>query len=68
VGVTEEAFRVRFANGQTSFCGSLEEARRIIERRAEHNPPPPDILPAEIATIDESSLDGLRLVERYPRD
>ena len=66
--MTEEAFRVRFANGQTSFCRSVEEARRIIERRAEHNPPPPDILPAEIVAIDESSPDGLTLVERYPRD
>jgi hypothetical protein len=38
-------FRVRFANGQTSLCGTIEEARKRVTRRAEHDPPPPGIPP-----------------------
>ena len=59
-------FRVRFANGQTSLCGTIEEARKRVTRRAEHDPPPPGILPAEIAELDDADPSGLRLIERYP--
>jgi hypothetical protein len=59
-------FRVRFANGQESFCGSVDEARARIRRRAEHDPPPPGILPAEIAEGDAAVEGGFRVVERYP--
>jgi hypothetical protein len=58
-------FRVRFANGQTSLCGTIEEARKRVTRRAEHDPPPPGILPAEIAELDDADPSGLRLIERY---
>jgi hypothetical protein len=61
-----EVFRVRFANGQESFCGSIEEARRRIRRRAEQEPPPPGILPAEIAQLELPKADSFRLIERYP--
>lgn len=60
-----EVFRVRFANGQESFCGSVEEARQRIQRRAEQEPPP-DILPAEIARLDARKAEGFRLIEHYP--
>jgi hypothetical protein len=59
-------FRVLFANGQTSFCGTVEEARERVIRRAEHDPLPPGILPAEIAVPDEVDPSGFRTIERYP--
>ena len=64
-----ESFDVRFANqqGDGSFS-SLDEARRVIERRAEYDPPPPGIFPAEIwrRTYIDLALADERLVERYP--
>ena len=42
------AYRVVFANGQVSVRGSLEAARRVVERLSVHDPPLPGILPAEI--------------------
>jgi len=66
--VAHEAFRVRFANGQESFCSSVDEARRIIQRRSDHDPPPPGILPAVIAQVDESDPSGFRLIESFPAD
>jgi hypothetical protein len=59
---------VRFANGQESFCSSVEEARRIIRRRADQDPPPPGILPAVITQVDESDPSGFRLIESIPLD
>jgi hypothetical protein len=64
-----ETFRVHFANGQgDGTFMSLDEARRVVERRAEYDPSPPGILPAEIwqhiygdfGQVDE------QLVERHP--
>jgi hypothetical protein len=60
------AYRVRLANGQTSFCGTIEEARQRVTRRAEHDPPPPGILPAEIAEFDDAGPSSFRLIERLP--
>jgi hypothetical protein len=71
------SFRVRFANGQRdSYCGTLAEARRRITRRAEYDPPPPGIFPAEIweAVVDLDTPEDERravpmewhLVERFP--
>ena len=64
-----ESFRVHFANrqGDGSFS-SLAEARRVIERRADYDPPPPGIFPAEIwqHTYVDLALAEARLVERYP--
>jgi hypothetical protein len=65
--VAHEAFRVRFANGQESFCSSVDEARRIIRRRWDQEPPP-GILPAVIAQVDESDPSGFRVIESYPVD
>ena len=42
------AYRVVFANGQVAVRGSLDAARRVVERSSGHDPPPPGILPAEI--------------------
>jgi hypothetical protein len=66
-GVMEEStYRARFANGETSLCATIEEARQRITRRAEHDPPPPGILPAEIAELDIAAPSGFRLIERFP--
>jgi hypothetical protein len=60
-------FFVHFANGQgDSFTGTLEEARKRILRRAEYDPPPPGIFPAEIVERGPSIPGGERVVERYP--
>ncbi len=61
-------YRVQFANGQVTICGSWVQARRVIRRRAENAPPPPGILPAVIEEIDEAAPGGLRLIERYPSE
>jgi hypothetical protein len=61
-------FKVRFADGSgQSFCGSVEVARRWIDRRADLDPPPPGILPAEIFELADNPWSE-RLVERYPHD
>ena len=66
------AYRVRFANGQGDcFCGSLKEARRVITRRAEYDPPPPGIFPAEIYELRAEYVGGLaaeQFIERFPED
>jgi hypothetical protein len=62
--MTKAVFRVLFANGQVSFSDSLESARKTIVRRADHDPPAPDILPAEVWRHSEDGEE--RLVERYP--
>jgi hypothetical protein len=64
-----ESFQVHFANGQgDGTFSSLDEARRVIERRAEYAPPPPGIFPAEIwqRTYIDLALVDERLVERHP--
>jgi hypothetical protein len=62
-------FTVRFADGSgQSFCGSVEEARRWIGRRADLDPTPPGILPAEIFELNDIPTFSERLVERYPHD
>ena len=60
-------FFVHFANGQgDSFTVTLEEARKRISRRAEYDPPPPGIFPAEIVERGPNIPGGERVVERYP--
>jgi hypothetical protein len=65
----DKSFLVHFANteGDGTFS-SLAEARRVIERRAEYDPPPPGIFPAEIweRTWVDHVLANERLIERYP--
>ena len=63
------AYRVVFANGQVSVRGSLEAARRVVERLSAHDPPLPGILPAEIWEVRPRSGetgDHQLLVETYP--
>jgi hypothetical protein len=63
-----ETFSVRFANGQgDGTFSSLHEARRVVERRAEYDPQPPGIFPAEIwqLTFVDRGLVDERLVERH---
>jgi hypothetical protein len=60
-------YLVRFADGSgQSFYTSVEEARRWIDRRADRDPPPPGILPAEILEWTEEPPWRERLVESYP--
>ena len=59
---------MRFANGQELFCSSVDEARRIIRRRSDRDPPPPGILPAVVVQVDESDPSGFRLIESFPAD
>jgi hypothetical protein len=69
--VREEAFWVRFANDQgNGVFSSLAEARRVIERRAEYDPPPPGAFPAEIwlQAFENGELVANDFVERYPPD
>lgn len=66
--VERDVFRVRWAGAQTTFCASLDEARRTIRRRAEHDSAPPNIVPVEIVRVDESVSGGLVVVEWYPND
>jgi hypothetical protein len=61
-------FKVRFADGFETFFGSVEEARRWIDLRADLDPPPPGILPAQIFELNDESPERERLVERYPSD
>jgi hypothetical protein len=59
---------VVFANGQVSVRGSLEAARRVVERLCAHDPPLPGILPAEIWEIHPrpgESDDHQFLLETY---
>jgi hypothetical protein len=62
-----ESFMVHFANGQgDGTFSSLDEAGRVMGRRAEYDPPPPGIFPAEIwqrTFVDRGHVDE-RLVER----
>jgi hypothetical protein len=64
-----ESFLVHFANGEgDGTFSSLEEARRVIERRAEYDPPAPGIFPAEIwqrTFVDRVLVDD-RLLESHP--
>ena len=63
------AYRVVFANGQVSVRGSLEAARRVVERLSAHDPPLPGMLPAEIWEVRPRSGetgDHQLLVETYP--
>jgi hypothetical protein len=67
------SFQVRFANGQgNTICSSLREARRYVALRADYDPPPPGIFPAEIheRVVDMETADRRiveeRLVETYP--
>ena len=65
----DKSFVVRFANGQgDGTFGSLDEARRVIERRAEYDPPPPGIFPAEIwqRTWVNHAVADERVIERFP--
>ena len=73
------SFRVKFANGQgDTICSSLREARRYVAIRAEYDPPPPGIFPAEIyeSVVDLDTPEAERrsvpmewhLVERHPPD
>jgi hypothetical protein len=59
---------VRFANRQgDGFFGSLDEARHVIDRRAEHVPNPRGIFPAEIWVIPAGGHgDDANFVERRP--
>ena len=62
------AYRVVFANGQVSVRGSLDAARRVVERLSAHDPPLPGILPAEIWEIHPrpgESDDHQFLLETY---
>jgi len=65
----DKSFLVHFANsnGDGTFS-SLAEARRVIERRAEYDPPPPGIFPAEIweRTWVDHAVASERLIESYP--
>jgi hypothetical protein len=70
VAVTNEAFQVRFANGQgNGTFSSLVEARRIVARRAGYDPPPPGIFPAEIwRLVSRGDASGWEFVERVSGD
>jgi hypothetical protein len=63
-----KSYLVHFANGQgDGTFGSLEYARRVIQRRGEQNPPPPVIFPAEIwerTWVDHVVADE-RLIARF---
>ena len=62
------AYRVVFANGQVSVRGSLEAARRVVERLSGHDPPLPGMLPAEIWEVHPrpgKTDDHQLLVETY---
>ena len=59
-------FLVRFSDGSgQSFCSSVEEAGRWIDRRADRDPPPPGTLPAEILELTDDDWNGRR-VGHYP--
>jgi hypothetical protein len=60
------AYWVRFANRQgDGIFGSLDEARRVIDRRAEYVPAPPGIFPAEIWLIAQGGhRDDATFIER----
>ena len=63
------AYRVVFANGHVSVRGSLEAARRVVDRLSAHDPPLPGTLPAEIWEVRPRSGetgDHQLLVETYP--
>jgi hypothetical protein len=63
------AYRVVLVNEQVSVRGSLEAARRVVDRLSAHDPPPPGILPAEIWEVHTRSVesdDHQLLVETYP--
>jgi hypothetical protein len=49
------AYRVVFANGHVAVRGSLDAARRVVERSSGHDPPLPGILPAEIWEVHPRS-------------
>ena len=57
-----------FANGHVAVRGSLDAARRVVERSSGHDPPPPGILPAEIWEVHPpgETDDHQLLVETYP--
>jgi hypothetical protein len=62
------AYRVVCANGQVSVRGSLDAARRVVERLSAHDPPLPGILPAEIWEVhprSDGTDDHQFLVETY---
>jgi hypothetical protein len=66
-----KSWLVHFANGEgDGTFSSLEEARRVIERRAEYDPPAPGIFPAEIweRTWVDHRVSDERVIERYPPD
>jgi hypothetical protein len=59
-------FMVHFANGQgDSSSGTLEEARARMRRRAEYDPLPPGVFPAEIVEYGPDIPGGRRVVERF---
>lgn len=63
------AYRLVSTNGQVSVRGSLEAARRVVDRLSAHDPPLPGILPAEIWEVRPRSGetgDHQLLVETYP--
>jgi hypothetical protein len=62
-------FMVHFATGQgDSSSSTLEEARKRMLRRAEYDPPPPGIFPAEIVEYGPDIPSGRRVIERFPPD
>lgn len=71
MAVRTESFVVKFANGDgDGTFSTLRQAQRAIARRVEHDPPPPDILPAEIwrRTYVDYRVADFRLIERFPPD
>jgi len=67
VSVVDDVRAIRTGQGRpyTVFTPFYRNWERVT-RRAEHDPPPPGILPAEIAELDDADPSGFRLIERYP--
>ena len=62
------AYRVVFANGHVSVRGSLEAARRVVDRLSAHDPPCRDTAGRDLGSSPRSGETGDHqlLVETYP--